>query len=186
MVSLARNGDRTGETDPNKGASRLSLVQPTRTTPKSTAFVAALTEDKSAEPIEEPRRTTLSRPLRNREDTTPRFLRGGTDDRGRSPLCYLCWKPGHMPYQCFLLTDRQKEMVREARESFVKSTGSRNAGTDEKGQYRRSYNKQLRVAMVQAIFEGIDRSDEEAGAEAVSARRTDGPSSSDKTGSGNV
>jgi len=49
--------------------------------------------------------------------------------------------------------------VNKARESFLQATRSRGAGKDEKGRVTQSYNRQIRIAMVQAVCDGINKSD---------------------------
>lgn len=70
-----------------------------------------------------------------------------------------------------MLPDRQKELVREAREAFLKATRSTGAGKDETGRYKKLYNNYARVALVQGICEGIIDSDEEVESVAVLEKR---------------
>jgi len=66
-----------------------------------------------------------------------------------------------MSCTCPILTDQQTTLVNKARECFLQATRSRGAGQDDKGRATRTYNRQLRIAMVQALCDGIDKSNEE-------------------------
>jgi len=89
-----------------------------------------------------------------------------------------------MSYMCPILTDQQKARVNKARESFFQATRSRGAGQDDKGRATRTYNRQLRIAMVQALCDGIDRSDEEDKHDGDLGPKPG--TEPDKSGSGNI
>ena len=86
----------------------------------------------------------------------PRFLGGRIGDGRRNPRCYLCWEEGHMAYGCPLLSEGQREAVKRARDAFLSATNTSRASRD-----RQAYNKQVRVALVQSLSQGIDDSDDE-------------------------
>jgi len=89
-----------------------------------------------------------------------------------------------MSYTCPILTDQQKALVNTARESFLQAMRSRAAGQDEKGRVTRTYNRQIRIAMVQALCDGIDKSDAEEKQELDPGNQPG--SEQDKPGSRNV
>jgi len=89
-----------------------------------------------------------------------------------------------MSYTCPILADQQKALVNKARESFLQATRSRGAGQDEKGRVARTYNRQIRIAMVQALCDGIDTSYAEDKQELDPGNRSG--NEQDKPGSGNV
>jgi len=89
-----------------------------------------------------------------------------------------------MSYTCPILTDQQKALVNKARESFLQATRSDGAGQDEKGRVTRTYNRQIRIAMVQALFDCIDKSDAEDKQDLDPGNQSG--NEQDKPGSGNV
>lgn len=66
-----------------------------------------------------------------------------------------------MAQQCSVLTDGQRQAVLKARESFMAATRGRSQSTGVKPQADRQFHRQMRVAMVQALCEGINLSDDE-------------------------
>lgn len=90
------------------------------------------------------------------QSSAPRFLGGRPGEARRDPRCYLCWEAGHMAYTCPMLNEAQKDAVRKAREAFLSATNTSKAGVD-----RQVYNRQVRVAMVQSLCDGMDQSDDE-------------------------
>jgi len=102
-----------------------------------------------------------AQPVWGRQDNLPRLLTGRPEDPRRPRFCFLCWTPGHMSYMCPILTDQKKSLVTKARESFLQATRSLGVGQDEKGRVTRTCNRQIRIAMVQALCDGIEKSDAE-------------------------
>jgi len=89
-----------------------------------------------------------------------------------------------MSYTCPLLTDQLNELVNKARESFPQATRSRGAGQDEKWRVTRTYNRQIRIAMVQGLCDGIDKSDAEDKQDGDPGNQSG--KEQEKPGSGNV
>jgi len=89
-----------------------------------------------------------------------------------------------MSYTCPILTDQQKALVNKARASFLQATRSLGAGQDDKGRVTRTYNRQIRIAMVQALCDGIVKSNEEDTQDADP--ETKPGDKQDKTGPGNA
>ena len=93
---------------------------------------------------------------------TPQFVGVRTMDSRRPYRCYLCWEPGHMAHQCSMLSEVQRKAVLQARDSFLAATRGRSQSTEVKPNADRQFHRQIRVAMVQALCEGINLSDDEA------------------------
>jgi len=89
-----------------------------------------------------------------------------------------------MSYTCPILTDQQKALVNKARDSFLQATHSRGAGQDETVRVTRTYNRQIRIAMVQALFDGIDKSEAEEKQDGDPGNQSE--NDQDRPGSGNV
>jgi len=89
-----------------------------------------------------------------------------------------------MSYTCPILTDQQKALVNKSRESFLQVTRSPGAGQDEKGRVKRTYNRQIRIAMAQALGDGIDKSNAEDKKELDPGNQSG--NKQDKPGSGNL
>jgi len=89
-----------------------------------------------------------------------------------------------MSYTCPILKDQHKALVNKARESFLQATRSLGAGQDEEGRVPRTYNRQIRIAMVQALCDGIYKSNAEDKQELDPGNRSG--YEQDKPGSGNV
>jgi len=89
-----------------------------------------------------------------------------------------------MSYTSPILTDQQKALVHKARESFLQTTRRRGAGQDEMGRVTRTYNREIRIAMVQALCDGIDKSDAEDKQEFNPGNQSG--NEQDKPGSGNA
>ena len=87
-----------------------------------------------------------------------------------------------MSYTCPILTDQQKALMNKARESFLQAMRSRGFGQDEEGRVTRTYKRQIRIAMVQALCDGIDKSDAEDKQDLDPGNRSG--NEQDKTGSG--
>jgi len=160
VMTMARDGQGPSTPSPSRGPRRLSAIP--RTRPTRSDF-PALALGETEPPVASPPAANPepSQPVWGRQDNLPRFLTGRPEDPRRPRICFLCWTAGHMSYTCPILTDQQKALVNKARESFLQATRSRGAGQDEKGRATRTYNRQLRIAMVQALCDGIDKSDEE-------------------------
>lgn len=96
------------------------------------------------------------------EPATRRHLAGRSPE-ARGPLrCYVCWEAGHMAHQCPKLSAIQRDPVVKARDAFLNSTRGHKKVADE-ASYRaqRDVNRRTRIAVVQALVDGIDQSDEE-------------------------
>jgi len=87
-----------------------------------------------------------------------------------------------MSYTCPILTDKQKALVNKDRESFLQATHSHWGGQDGKGRVTRTYNRQNRIGIVQALCDGIDKSDAEDKQDGDPGNRSG--SEQDKPGSG--
>ena len=74
--------------------------------------------------------------------------------------------------------------MNRAQESFLQGTRSRGAWQDEKGRVTRTYNRQIRIAMLQALCDGTDKSDAEDKQELDPGNQSG--NEQDKPGSGNV
>lgn len=99
------------------------------------------------------------------EPATRRHLAARTPE-ARGPLrCYVCWEAGHMAHQCPKLSAVQRDQVVKARDAFLNSTRGHKKVADE-ASYRaqRDVNRRTRIAVVQALVDGIDQSDEEENA----------------------
>ena len=114
----------------------------------------------------------------------PLFLTGRPEDPRRPRICFLCWTSVHMSCTRPIQTDQQKALVNKARESFLQATRSRGAEQDGKGRVTRTYNRHIRIAMVQALCDGIDKSGAEDKQELDPGNRSG--NEQDKPGSGNV
>jgi len=61
---------------------------------------------------------------------TPRFRTAGGAPYGRReaptgpPLCYMCWTRGHRVPDCKILTDKQRDLVKAARSTFLRQRNS--------------------------------------------------------------
>ena len=125
-----------------------------------------------------------SQPVWGRQEYLPRFCTGLSEDPWRPRICFLCCTPGQMAYTCLILTEQQKALVNKARESCLQATSSRRAVKEEKGRVTRTYKRQIWIAMVQALCDGIyksnaeDRQDEDPGSQSGNEQ--------DKPGSGKV
>lgn len=96
------------------------------------------------------------------EPATRRYLASRTQE-GRGPLrCYVCWEAGHMAHQCPKLSEAQRENVIRARDAFLQSTrGHKKINDEAKYREQRDINRRTRIAVVQALCDGIEQSDEE-------------------------
>ncbi|OSX80210.1 hypothetical protein BU14_0057s0031 [Porphyra umbilicalis] len=160
VMTMARDGQGPSTPSPSRGPRRLSAIPRTRPT-RSDFPALALGETEPPVASSPAANPEPSQPVWGRQDNLPRFLTGRPEDPRRPRICFLCWTAGHMSYTCPILTDQQKALVNKARGSFLQATRSRGAGQDEKGRATRTYNRQLRIAMVQALCDGIDKSNEE-------------------------
>lgn len=81
----------------------------------------------------------------------------------RGPIyCYICWEAGHMAHQCPKLSAGQRDGVLKARDAFMNSTrGNRKASDGEVYREQREITRHTRIAVVQALCDGIDQSDDE-------------------------
>jgi len=183
VLTLARDGQGPSTPCPSRGPRRLSVLP--RTRPARPGFpVMALGETEP--PVAPPPAANPGQapPAWGRQDNLPRILTGRPQDPRRPRICYLCWTSGHMSYTCPILTDQQKALVNKARASFLQATRSLGAGQDDKGRVTRTYNRQIRIAMVQALCDGIFKSDEEDTQDADP--ETKPGDKQDKTGPGNA
>lgn len=92
---------------------------------------------------------------------TPRLVGIRTMDSRRPYRCYLCWESGHMAHQCKTLSEAQRQAVTQARDMFLSATRGRSQTTETDANADRRFHRQVRVAMVQALCEGINKSDDE-------------------------
>jgi len=184
VMNLARDGQGPSTPSSSRGPRRLSVTP--RARPTRVEFpVMALGETEPPGPPPPPAANPgQAQPVWGRHDNLPRFLTGRPEDPRRPRICFLCLTPGHMSYTCPILADQQKALVNKARESFLQATRSRGAGQDEKVRVTRSYNRQIRIAMVQARCDGIDKSDAEDKQELDPGNQSG--NEQDKPGSGNV
>jgi len=161
IMNLARDGQGPSAPSSSRGPRRLSVTPRARPT-RADFLVMAL--GKAEPPVATPPPAANpghAQRVWGRQDNLPRFLTGCPEDPRRPRFCFVCWTPGHMSYTCPILTDQQKALVIKARESFLQATRSRGAGQEEKGRVTRTSNRQIRIAMVQALCDGIDKSDAE-------------------------
>ena len=153
---------------------RRTVVTPRGPTPRSRFPMMALgdagatqEDNKEVEDKGDPR---AQDPRWAHEPATRRFLAARRPEQ-RGPLrCYLRWEAGHMAHQCKMLTAGQREAIVKARDAFLNSTrGYRKAPEDAKYKEQRALSRMTRVAVVQALCEGIEISDaeEEAREEAL-------------------
>lgn len=160
VMDWAKGGPRTEE------VGRRAAVTPRGPTPRSRFPLMALGETGAATEDTKEVATTgdpaAGAPQWAHEPATRRFLAARRPDQ-RGPLrCYLCWEAGHMAHQCRMLTGPQREAVVRARDAFLQSTrGRRKAPDDAKYKEQRALSRMTRVAVVQALCDGIERSDEE-------------------------
>jgi len=184
VMNRARDGQGPSTPSFSRGPRHLSVTP--RALPTRADFpVMALGETEP--PVASPPPAANSgqvQPVWGRQDNLLRFLTGRPEDPRRPRICFLRWTPRHMSYTCPILTDQQKALVNKARESFLQATRSRGAGQDEKGRVTRTYNRQIRIAMVQALCDGIDKSDAEDKQEFDPGNQSG--NEQDKPGSGNV
>lgn len=96
------------------------------------------------------------------EPATRRYLASQTQE-GRGPLrCFVCWEAGHMAHQCPKLSEAQRENVIKARDAFLQSTqGHKKINDEAKYREQRDINRRTRIAVVQALCDGIEQSNEE-------------------------
>jgi len=182
VMKMARDGQGPSTPSPSHGLRRLLAIPRTRPTRlEFPALALGETEPPVASPP--PANQEQSQPVWGRQDNLPMFLTGPPEDPRRPRICFLCWTAGHMSYTCPILTDQQKALVNKARESFRQATRSRGAGLDDKGRAAQTYNRQLRIAMVQALCYGFDKSDEEEKQDGDLALKLG--TEPDKPGSGN-
>ena len=90
------------------------------------------------------------------------YVRGRTLDSRLPFRCYLCWETGHMAHQCPTLTEAQRKMVQKARDNFLGATRGRSQSTEVHPKADHEFHRKTRIAMVQALCEGINLSDDEA------------------------
>ena len=156
VMHLARDGQGPSTQSSSRGPRRLSVTP--RALPTRMDFpVMALGETEP--PVAPPPAANPGQAptVWDRQYNLFRFFTGRSEDPRRPRICFPCWTSGHMSYTCPILTDQQKALVNKARESFLQATRSRGAGQDEKGRVMRTYNRQIRIAMVQALWDGIDK-----------------------------
>jgi len=183
VMTLARDGQGPSTPSPSRGPRRLLVIPRTRPTRQEFPRMAF---GEMTPPVADPPAVNPGRvqPVSGRQDNLPRFFTGRSEDPRRPRICFLCWIPGCMSYTCPILTDQQKALVNKARESFLQATRIRGARQDDKRRVTRTYNRQICIAMVQALCDGIDKSDEEdnqdGDPETKSGDKKDNP------GSGNV
>jgi len=157
VMTLARDGQGPSTPYSSRGPHRLSVTPRARPT-RTYVPVMALGE---TEPLVAPPPAANPgqfQPVLGRQDNLPRFLTGRPEDPRRPGTCFLCWTHGHMSYTCPILTDQQRVLVNNARDTFLQATRSRGSGQDEKGRVTRIYIRQIRIAMVQALCDGIKKS----------------------------
>lgn len=92
---------------------------------------------------------------------TPQLLGFRCMDRCRPFRCFLCWEAGHMAHQCRNLSEAPRQAVRQAGEAFLSATQGRSQTTDTKPRADREFHRQIRVAKVQALCEGVKESHDE-------------------------
>ena len=184
VMNLARDGQGPSTPSSSRGPRRLSVTPRARPTRADFPVMALGEAEPPVAPPPPAANPGQAQPVWGRQDNLPRFLTGRPEDPRRPRICFLCWTPGHMSYTCPILTDQQKALVNKARESFLQATRSRGAGQDEKGRVTRTYNRQIRIAMVQALCDGIDKSDAEDKQELDPGNQSG--NEQDKPGSGNV
>lgn len=67
-----------------------------------------------------------------------------------------------MAHQCPQLSEAQRENVIRARDAFLQSTrGHKRINDEAKYREQRDINRRTRIAVVQALCDGIEHSDEE-------------------------
>lgn len=96
---------------------------------------------------------------------TPRPAGARSADSRRPFRCYLCWEVGHMGHQCRILTEGQRATVLQARDNFLHATRGRSQSTEVGPRADHNFHRRTRMAMVQALCEGINDSDDELGPE---------------------
>ena len=82
-----------------------------------------------------------------------------------------------MAYTCPFLNEAQKEAVKRAREAFLSATNTSKASGD-----RQVYSRQVRVAMVQSLCDGMDQSDDEVDRKTKGDNVEDGSTSVPRSG----
>jgi len=184
VMNLAGDGQGPSTPSSSRGSLRLSVTP--RARPARADFpVMALGETEP--PVAAPAPAAnpgQAQPVWGRQENLPRFLTRRPEGRRRPRIRFRCWTPGHMSYTCPILKDQHKALVNKARESFLQATRSLGAGQDEEGRVPRTYNRQIRIAMVQALCDGIYKSNAEDKQELDPGNRSG--YEQDKPGSGNV
>jgi len=156
-MNLARDGQGPSTPSSSRGPRRLSVTPRARPTRAEFSVMALGDTEPPVAPPPPAANSGQAQPVWGRQDNLPRFLTGRPEDPRRPRIYFLCWTPGHMSYTCPILTDQQKALVNKARESFPQATRSRGAGQDEKGRVTRTYNRQIRIAMVQDLCDEVGR-----------------------------
>lgn len=167
VIQIERDGEGSSSTAPPQPSRRI-LSSPKASTSRPDTTVLALQAVEQETPVVPPVTPTWTAP-----PSVPSFFRPRTGDSRRPAVCCLCYATGHVAQDCHMLMDRQKELVCEAREAFLKATRTATGETDETSRYNRYYNKSIRVALVKAICEGILDSDEEGDSPVVLGKRAD-------------
>lgn len=98
-----------------------------------------------------------------------RCLLDSRTPEGRGSLrCYVCCEAGHMAHECPKLPEAQRDKSVNGNDAFLHSTrGHKKVFEKAKDLEQRDTNRWSRIAVVQALTDGIDQSDEEE-----DARRT--------------
>lgn len=163
VIRMAQGSGVSSKSGPSGPTRRSADLAPKRTVDSSSVLavnpvgpikILKGPHDKEAEKAESDQAYGFTGP-------TQRFVGVRAVDSRRPYRCYLCWKSGHMAHQCDTLTEAQRKAVCKTRDSFMAATRGRSQSTEADALADHRFHRKIRVALVQAICEGINVSDDE-------------------------
>lgn len=163
VIRMAQGSGMSSKSGPSGPTRRSADLAPKRTVDSSSVLavnpvgpikILKGPHDKEAEKAESDQAYGFTGP-------TQRFVGVRAVDSRRPYRCYLCWKSGHMAHQCDTLTEAQRKAVCKTRDSFMAATRGRSQSTEADALADHRFHRKIRVALVQAICEGINVSDDE-------------------------
>lgn len=90
------------------------------------------------------------------------FIGARTIDSCRPFCCYLCLDMGLMAHDCPTLIETQRKIILTARDNFHRATRGWSQSTEVHPTAHREFQRTTRIALVQALRQGVNLSDDEA------------------------